>query len=111
MTTIIDKNKIIQYIGTDETRLNELLLIFAEDLRTHVRQLQTLTTDDWLKHQRLLHRMIGSASYFGTDDLKECVKQAEHWCRRQDAVQLNLALTQLYHEVERVLSCDLMKSL
>ncbi len=108
MAVILDKNKILQYIGTDETRINTLLVIFATDLRNHAKQLQTLAIDDWTNHHKLLHRLMGSASYFGTEDLKAYVKQAEYWCQHQQESQLTATLQQLYLEIERVLSCELL---
>ncbi len=109
MPIILDKNKIQHYVGTDKTRLQALLTIFADDLLTHARQLQGLSIDDWTTYRKCLHRLVGSASYFGTEALKHCVKQAEYCCQQQDEQQLTSALNQLYLEIERVLSCELLQ--
>lgn len=112
MSSPIDTHKVKQLIGDQETLLHSILLMFANDLTEHVMQLQALHTeiDAWPSYQRLLHRLLGSASYFGTDDLRAVLLEAEACRRNQDRDALNTVLTRVYHEVERILHCELMLS-
>ena len=111
MMSPIDTFKLKQLIGDQDALINSMLLLFANDLTEHISQLQALNgePDTWPTYQKLLHRLIGSASYFGTDDLRTVLLHAEALSREHDGEALNAMLEQVYREAARVLACDLMQ--
>lgn len=108
----IHKNKIQQIVGERHDLLNDMLRLFAKDLHEHVQQLQTLQQQaaSAADYQRLLHRLMGSASYFAAEDLRAALLQTESLCHQNVAQTLfDAALESVYAEIQRIFDCDLMQ--
>lgn len=110
-TMPIDKNKIQHIISVQEGMIDNMLQLFAKDLQEHCQQLQALHSHDapMADYGRLLHRLIGSASYFAADDLRAALTEAEQLSQQSDRQQLETALERVYLEIERILECELMQ--
>lgn len=107
----INPKKIQQIVG-ERHLLNEMLCLFAKDLQEHGRQLQALQRQaaPRIEYQRLLHRLMGSASYFAAEDLRAVLVQADQLCHQESApALLDAALESVYSEIQRILSCELMQ--
>ena len=106
----IDLEKIVHLLEGQSLTLDTLLRLFADDLQVHVLQLQTLSTEPphWSSYHRLLHRLLGSAGYFGAENLRRHLLQAEQACQQCDESALTIALAQVYDEIVCILSCPEM---
>lgn len=108
----INSNKIQQIIGERDDLLNDMLRLFAKDLQEHSQLLQALQQQaaPMLDYQRLLHRLMGSASYFAAEGLREALVQAELLCHQESAPALfEAALERVYSEIQRILNCELIQ--
>ena len=105
MNTIKQHEPVVNIQLTDS-----LLALFADDLKDHVNQLQALMPNDWLNHHRLLHRLLGSASYFSAATLRSLLLAADLCTQNQDELALTLALKSIYGEIDSILQSDPMQS-
>jgi HPt (histidine-containing phosphotransfer) domain-containing protein len=108
----INPHKIQQIIGERHELLSEMLRLFAKDLQEHGQLLQALQQQaaPRMNYQRLLHRLMGSASYFAAEDLRSALVEAERLCHEASAPAVfDAALGNVYGEIQRILSCELMQ--